>query len=100
MPAAGFKRADSYRDPPPGSTDMTYLPLVRFARVPLFAGLTLVLRVRPETSSGVAEFSEHETDRSELEEGERCAVEVLPVLCQAPAAVEPSDGALDDPTPG
>ena len=58
------------------------------------------LRVRPETSSGIAEFSEHEADRRELEEGERSAVEVLPVLCQTTAAVEPGDGALDDPALG
>ena len=56
-----------------------------------------VLRVRPGTSSGVAEFSEHEADGGELEEGERGSVEVLPVLGQSPAAVKPGDGALDDP---
>ena len=38
------------------------------------------LRVRPGTLTGIAEFSEHETDGSELEEGEPGAVEVLPVL--------------------
>jgi len=40
----------------------------------------LALRVRPGTLTGIAEFSEHETDGSKLEEGERGAVEVLPVL--------------------
>jgi len=39
-----------------------------------------MLRVRPGTLTGIAEFSEHETDGSKLEEGERGAVEVLPVL--------------------
>lgn len=58
------------------------------------------LRVRPETLSGVAEFSEHEADGSKLEEGEGRAVEVLPVLGQSPAAVEPGDRALDDPALG
>jgi len=56
-----------------------------------------LLRVRPGTLSGVAEFSEHEADGGELEEGERGSVEVLPVLGQSPAAVKPGDGALDDP---
>ena len=39
-------------------------------------------------------------DGSEFEEGERVSVEVFPVFGQSPAAVEPSDGALDDPAPG
>ena len=39
-----------------------------------------MLRVRPGTLTGIAEFSEHETDGSKLEEGEPGAVEVLPVL--------------------
>ncbi len=46
------------------------------------------------------EFSEHEADGGELEEGERVAVEVFPVLGQSPAPVEPGDGAFDHPTPG
>ena len=36
----------------------------------------------------------------EFDEGERVAVEVLPVLGQSAAAVEPGDGAFDHPTPG
>ncbi len=48
----------------------------------------------------ITEFSEHEADGSEFEEGEGVAVEVLPVLGQSPAAVEPSDGTLDDPAFG
>jgi hypothetical protein len=43
----------------------------------------VLLRVRPGTLSWVAEFSEHETDGSELEEGERTTVEVFPVLLPA-----------------
>ena len=43
-------------------------------------GCHTTLRVRPGTLTGIAEFSEHETDGSELEEGEPGAVEVLPVL--------------------
>ena len=42
----------------------------------------------------------HESNGRELDEGERVAVEVLPVLGQSAAAVEPGDGAFDHPTPG
>ena len=59
-----------------------------------------VLRVRPETLCRITEFSEHESNGRELDEGERVAVEVLPVLGQSAAAVEPGDGAFDHPTPG
>ena len=58
------------------------------------------LRVRPETLCRITEFSEHESNGRELDEGERVAVEVLPVLGQSAAAVEPGDGAFDPPTPG
>jgi len=61
---------------------------------------TVMLRVRPGTLSGIAEFPEHEADGGELEECERRAVEVLPILGQSAAAVEPGDGALDDPSLG
>ena len=60
----------------------------------------LHLRVRPETLCRITEFSEHESNGRELDEGERVAVEVLPVLGQSAAAVEPGDGAFDHPTPG
>ena len=59
-----------------------------------------LLRVRPETLWRITEFSEHESNGRELDEGERVAVEVLPVLGQSAAAVEPGDGAFDHPTPG
>ena len=59
-----------------------------------------LLRVRPETLCRITEFSEHESNGRELDEGERVAVEVLPVLGQSAAAVEPGDGAFDHPTPG
>ena len=58
------------------------------------------LRVRPETLCRITEFPEHESNGRELDEGERVAVEVLPVLGQSAAAVEPGDGAFDHPTPG
>ena len=61
---------------------------------------SLKLRVRPETLCRITEFSEHESNGRELDEGERVAVEVLPVLGQSAAAVEPGDGAFDHPTPG
>ena len=65
------------------------------------AGLMLgLLRVRPGTLCRITEFSEHESNGRELDEGERVAVEVLPVLGQSAAAVEPGDGAFDHPTPG
>ena len=57
------------------------------------------LRVRPETSSGIAELSEHEPDGGEFEEGERSVVQVLPIFGEAAAAVEPGNGAFDDPAP-
>ena len=60
----------------------------------------IALRVRPETLCRITEFSEHESNGRELDEGERVAVEVLPVLGQSAAAVEPGDGAFDHPTPG
>ena len=63
-------------------------------------GVDLNLRVRPETLCRITEFSEHESNGRELDEGERVAVEVLPVLGQSAAAVEPGDGAFDHPTPG
>ena len=59
-----------------------------------------IFRVRPETLCRITEFSEHESNGRELDEGERVAVEVLPVLGQSAAAVEPGDGAFDHPTPG
>ena len=59
-----------------------------------------LVRVRPETLCRITEFSEHESNGRELDEGERVAVEVLPVLGQSAAAVEPGDGAFDHPTPG
>ena len=61
---------------------------------------TKFLSVRPETLCRITEFSEHESNGRELDEGERVAVEVLPVLGQSAAAVEPGDGAFDHPTPG
>ena len=44
--------------------------------------------------------AQHEADGGETKEHESCYVEVLPVLGQPPAAVEPSDRSLDDPALG
>ncbi len=89
--------------------DYGYAPAAIPQGVTVFAGRTgdlvtvlreHLLRVRPETLCRITEFSEHESNGRELDEGERVAVEVLPVLGQSAAAVEPGDGAFDHPTPG
>ena len=82
-----------------GDVDMiNYAPPASITRLQREDGITL--RVRPETLCRITEFSEHESNGRELDEGERVAVEVLPVLGQSAAAVEPGDGAFDHPTPG
>ena len=61
------------------------------------------LRVRPESSCGIAipgDPSEHEPDARQPDEGDGRPVEVFVVLGQTPAAVDPGDGALDNPAPG
>ena len=75
-------------------------PVVLFGRTAAVEEAWFSLRVRPETLCRITEFSEHESNGRELDEGERVAVEVLPVLGQSAAAVEPGDGAFDHPTPG
>ena len=72
----------------------------RYAHAKQYKRARRQLRVRPETLCRITEFSEHESNGRELDEGERVAVEVLPVLGQSAAAVEPGDGAFDHPTPG
>ena len=58
------------------------------------------LRVSPETSGWITELSQHEADGGEAQEGERRTIEVLPVLGEPSAAVEPGESALDNPTLG
>ena len=41
--------------------------------------------------------AQHEADGSEDDEGDGAASEVLEILGEPPAAIEPGDGALDDP---
>ena len=74
--------------------------LIAYLKLSPFVVTLGMLRVRPETLCRITEFSEHESNGRELDEGERVAVEVLPVLGQSAAAVEPGDGAFDHPTPG
>jgi hypothetical protein len=42
--------------------------------------------------------SQHASDGRKSEEGQRITVEVLKILGEATAAVEPGDGALNHPT--
>jgi hypothetical protein len=58
------------------------------------------LRVRPNTSSRITEFSEHEADGSELQESDGSAVEIFPVLGEPAAAIEPRNRTFHDPTLG
>lgn len=58
------------------------------------------LRVRPETLSGITEFSEHEADGGEAQEGECATVEIFPVFGEAATATKPGNGAFDDPAFG
>src|SRR6266542_131449 len=58
------------------------------------------LRVCPRTLGGVAELSQHQADGSETQKGKRLAVEIFPILGQPAAAVEPGEGALDNPAFG
>src|SRR4051794_7073079 len=58
------------------------------------------LRVRPKTSCGITELSDHQADRGKSQEGKRVVITVLPVLGEPSATVEPSDGPFHDPTFG
>jgi hypothetical protein len=56
------------------------------------------LRVRPKSSLTQTKLSEHETNRGEAEESERVSVEVFEIFRQPAAAIEPREGAFDNPT--
>jgi hypothetical protein len=58
------------------------------------------LSVRPSTSGGITEPSEHEADRGETEERKRAVVAVFPISGQTSASVEPCDRPFDDPPLG
>src|SRR5712691_8159214 len=85
------------RDPPPAG-DVIVLSTDLAGGADPVSGK--VLRVRPKTSSRITELSQHEADGGEFQECKRAAVEIFPVLGEAPAAVEPGDRAFDDPTLG
>src|ERR1700680_2265972 len=58
------------------------------------------LRVFPETLNRIAKFSEHEPNGCEAQECEPLSIEILPILGESSAAIEPGDGAFDDPALG
>jgi len=60
----------------------------------------LGLRVRFKSSSRVTKLSQHQTDGGKFQERESIAVEILPVLGEAAASVEPRNRAFDNPTLG
>jgi hypothetical protein len=60
----------------------------------------IVLRVCPESLGWIAQLSEHEPNGGEAQECERLAIEALPIFGQPSAAIEPGDGAFDDPAFG
>ena len=75
-------------------------PLVRGdAQGPLLCA-DVGLRVCPRSLCDLAEFSHHEADGGQVQEGERFAGAAFPVFRETAAPVEPGDGALDDPTLG
>ena len=58
------------------------------------------LRVRPISSCWITDLSEHEADRGEAEENEGAEVEIVPVLGQSAATVQPGDRSFHDPSLG
>jgi hypothetical protein len=61
-------------------------------------GGTVFLRLCPETLCGLAKPSDHQSDGGEEQERTCLVVEILPILCQAPAPVEPRERSFDHPT--
>ena len=59
----------------------------------------LGLRVCPKSSSSQTKLSEHEANRGEAEKSECVSGEIFKILGQAATAIEPSEGAFDDPPP-
>jgi nitrogen fixation protein FixH len=56
--------------------------------------------LRPKTSARVAKLSQHEADGGEFQEREGVAVEILPILGEAAATIEPRNRTFDDPALG
>ena len=57
------------------------------------------LKVCPKSSSSQTKLSEHEANRGEAEKSECVSGEIFKILGQAATAIEPSEGAFDDPPP-
>ena len=57
------------------------------------------VRVCPKSSSSQTKLSEHEANRGEAEKSECVSGEIFKILGQAATAIEPSEGAFDDPPP-
>ena len=53
--------------------------------------------VCPATLQGITSLSQHAADGGEAAECECFLVQVRPILGQPSAAIEPTDGAFDDP---
>jgi len=61
-----------------------------------FIALFRSLRVRPGTSCGITELSQHEPDGGGAQEGERFAIEVFKVLGKPAAPAKPSESSFND----
>src|SRR5580700_9968193 len=57
------------------------------------------LRVCPKSSPSQTKLSEHEANRGEAEKSECVSGEIFKILGHAATAIEPSEGAFDDPPP-
>src|SRR5580704_16445028 len=63
----------------------------------LATATAIVLRVGPKSSLTQTKLSEHETNRGEAEKSECVSGEIFEILGQAATAIEPREGALDNP---
>jgi len=59
-----------------------------------------LLRVCPRSYLCLTEPSDHEADRCPAQECQPIFVQAFPIFCQSTAAIEPADGAFNDPTFG
>ena len=57
----------------------------------------IFFRVGPKSSLTQTKLSEHETNRGEAEKSECVSGEIFEILGQAATAIEPREGALDNP---
>src|ERR1700730_9495879 len=63
----------------------------------VFIDLLFGVRVGPKSSLTQTKLSEHETNRGEAEKSECVSGEIFEILGQAATAIEPREGALDNP---